>query len=499
MKLANRPKPFDLGQAAKKGVAWIVTGRVLILLITIGAGMVLSRLLEPQDFGICGIARIFTGIITRLGNLGFGQALIQRKEIHDDHVSSFFMFNLLIFSLLATLLILVSPFIGASFGSPLAGRVLAVAALTYFADPFSSVARVLMQRRMNFKGPTIADVVENLVTMAASIVLAWRGCGVWSLVYGPLCGTLLSTILLVVQSQWRPRFKYKHAAIKELYSFGLNMTFKRLLIYGTDKIDYFFTGKQLGPIALGFYEKSFNLMDIAVKELSLRVGPVLFSSFSKIQDDQIRIVHVYHKVILTLSLIAYPIFFGLFLVAPTFIHIVYGEKWMPSALPLQIMCVAGLMRMHLQVTSSVVNAMGKVAGDVWRRAIGFIILAFSCWLGSFWGIVGVSVMVTIVTSLLAIIMASYLKNLMGLTWTELLRPERPAMVASVVMAGVVLGYRHWAAGVLGTYSVAMLFSSTAVGVVGYSVALWMLRPSAVVSLLQEFMADLKPVFQGIMR
>ena len=88
---------------------------------------------------------------------------------------------------------------------------------------------------------------------------------------------------------------------------------------------------------------------------------------------------------------------------------------------------------------------------------------------------------------------------MGLTWTELLRPERPALVASVAMAGVVLGYKHWAAGALGTYSVAMLFSSTAVGVVGYIVALWMLRPSAVVSLLQEFMADLKPVFQGIMR
>ena len=172
---------------------------------------------------------------------------------------------------------------------------------------------------------------------------------------------------------------------------------------------------------------------------------------------------------------------------------------MPSVVPLQIMCVAGLMRIHLQVTSSVVNAMGKVAGDVWRRSIGFVMLAGGCWLGSFWGIVGVSVAVTIVTSILAITMASYLRKLMGLTWTELLRPERPALVASVAMAGVVLGYKHWAAGALGTYSVAMLFSSTAVGVVGYIVALWMLRPSAVVSLLQEFMADLKPVFQGIMR
>ena len=250
MKLASRPKTFDLGQAAKKGVAWIVTGRAVILLIAIGTGVVLSRLLDPQDFGVYGIAQIFAGIITRLGNLGFGQALIQRKEINDDHVSSFFMFNLFIFSLLASLLILVSPFVGAWFESPLAGRVLAVAALTYFADPFSSVARVLMQRRMNFKGPAIADAVEHFVSAAASIAFACRGHGVWSLVYGQLFGTVLHTILLMVQARWRPRFKYNHAAIKELYSFGLNMTFKRLLIYGTDKVDYFFTGKQLGPVSL---------------------------------------------------------------------------------------------------------------------------------------------------------------------------------------------------------------------------------------------------------
>jgi hypothetical protein len=72
-------------------------------------------------------------------------------------------------------------------------------------------------------------------------------------------------------------------------------------------------------------------------------------------------------------------------------------------------------------------------------------------------------------------------------------------MASVAMAGVVLGYQHWTVGVLEPYSVIMLFSSTAIGVVGYLVALWILRPSAVVSLLQEFMVDLKPVARGIIR
>jgi O-antigen/teichoic acid export membrane protein len=488
-----------LGKAVKKSGAWILTGRGIITLLMLGSSVVLARLLEPADFGMFGIAIIFTGLATRFGNVGFGLALVQRKEIHDDHVSSLFVSNLVMFFALAGLLNLAAPCIGALFDSPLTGRVVGADALVFLTAPFSSVSRVLMQRRMDFKNPTLGNITDHFVSATTAVVLALMGCGVWSLVGGHLLGTLAGTIMLVSKSGWRPRLCYRHSAMKDLYAFGAGIFVKNLLIYGADKIDYFIIGKVLGPAALGFYEKAFNLMDLAVKELSTKMSMMLFSAFSKIQDDQQKIRKAYSKVIMTLSLLCFPVFSGLILVAPTFVTVVFGEKWLPSALPLQILCIAGIFRMHLQVTSTIVNALGKVAVEIWRRTAALVLLTIGCWLGSFWGITGVAVAVTVTTAILAVTMVGYLNTLTGLTWYDGLQPQGSAFTASVVMAGTAFIYQRWAEGTLGAHSASLLFSTTMVGASVYIITLWILRPSPVVALAKEFLTAFRPAARGVTR
>jgi len=486
-------KTSNLGLAVKKGVAWILAGRGLIFLASFVTTIILARLLEPEDFGVFGIAMIFTGFSTRFGNVGFVHALIQRKEIRDEHVSSLFVINLLIFPCLAGLLIFLSQPIGSFFDKPLAGHVIAVLALVFLTSPFRSVAKALMQRRMNFKGPAVANVVNQLSTMTTSIAFAWAGYGVWSLVYGYLIGRSLNTVILMVYAKWTPSLRYKHAAMKDLFSFGLNMFLKNLLRYSSEKVDYFIIGKQLGATPLGLYEKAFNLMNMTVKEMSVKIGPVLFSAFSKMQEERPRLLKAYHKVTLALSLITYPVLFGLALLAPAMIQTLFGEKWMASVVPLQIMCIAGLMRVHLQVASGVINAMGRVAPEVWIRAFTFVLLAVGCWIGSLWGIVGVAIAVTITTCILTVVMKFYLNSLLGSSWSGFLKSQAPALVASGIMFTVVLLFQEWVKDALGYYSVPMLISSVLVGIISYAAALWIIRPASVTNLIKEFAADIKPM------
>ncbi len=480
-----------LGREVKRGAAWTLMGRGLIFCISFAASVVLARLLDPSDFGVFGIAIIFTGLATRFGNIGFGLALIQRPNIRQEHISSLFVVNFLIFSTLMVVLIVLSPRIGQLFDNPLVGQVLAVAALMFLAKPFSSVARALMQRQMNFKVPAMANIVDHLSAALISVACAIGGLGVWSLVYGQLGGAISSTLVLMGFARWRPRLRYHHGAMKELYSFGLPMLAKNLLIYISDKVDYFIIGKRLGAAPLGFYEKAFNLMDLLVKELVRKINIVLFSAFSRIQNDHSKFYQAYQKVILTLSLVYFPFFFGLFLVAPSFIRVLFGDKWIPSVVPLQILCVAGLLRMHLQVTSTMVNAMGEVAAEASRRALAFVLLATGCWFGSAWGLEGVTVAVTGTTGILAVMMGSYFCRFTGLTWLDLLRPLGPAFTASVVMSVALLAYREGVARLLPRGSLAMLVSSIGIGVVAYASVLLLLRPSPVQALLREFLGDMR--------
>jgi len=492
MSVHTNTKGASLSQAVKKGIAWNLSGRVVIFLISLGTSIVLARLLEPEDFGTYGMALIFAGLASRFGDVGFGLALIQRKEIQSEHVSSCFVASVLLFVTLTVVTISVSPLVGLFFENPLAGRVLSILSLTFLASPFSSVARVLLQRQMDFRGVATANIVDHVAVAVTCIGFAWQGQGVWSLVYGQLAGTLLRTLVLLTWAGWKPNLRFRLQAFRDLFSFGFNIFLKNLLIYGSDKVDYLITGKQFGPGVLGMYEKAFNLMDITVKEMSAKIGSgVLFSAFSKIQEDQTRLRAAYMKIILTLSLVCFPVFSGLFVVAPSVIYVCFGEKWLPSAVPLQILCIAGILRMYLQITSTAINAMGYVATEVWMRGAALLLLGVGCWIGSFWGIAGVSTAVTLTTGVLAVSITSYFFMLTDLSITEFVWPQIPAAVSSLVMTATVLAYQRWLGGATEGHSAVTLLCSVGVGVISYVGTLLLLRPASVMSLLSELTADLK--------
>jgi len=495
----HKPSSDQLARSVKKGAVWTFLGRFLVFLINMGGSIVIARLLEPEDFGVFGIALLFTGLATRFGNVGFGLALVQREEIEDAHVSSLFVVNLCLFSTIAVLLMWLSPEIGVYFDSPKTGEVLFVLAFLFFLKPFSSVARALLQRKMAFKSTAIAGSLQHFLGVLSAIVLAWHGFGVWSLVYAELVGASVSLVVLMMYAKWRPSFSYHHRAMKDLYAFGIAIFFKRILTYGADKVDFLIIGKRLGTAPLGFYEKAYNLMNMTIKELGDKMEPVLFRAFSKIQNDRGRILAAYNKVLLTFSLISYPIFFGLASVAPPFIFLLYGEKWMPSVIPLQIMCLSGLLRLHLKVTSIVMNAMGKVKVEAWIRMVAFVLLIVGCWIGSQWGIIGVASAATIVSGILSIATTLYFGRLTQLSYLALMRPQTAPFIASIFMYGMVLLFQNWFSDVSGAYSFPSLFLSVAVGVITYISAFFVLRPAPVLALMKEFLVDLKPLFEKLKR
>lgn len=490
---SNSPKKRDLGRAIKQGAAWIFISRVLVFTMNFGGSVVLARLLEPRDFGVFGIALLLTGLGTRFGNIGFGLALVQREEISEKHISSLFAVDLLIFLSITGILVWISPFVGSYFENALAGDVLKVLAFIFLATPFSSIARAIMQREMNFKGPAFASTIQHLMTILAAIALAFSGFGVWSLVYGELFGAYLNAMILVLQSGWKPIPKYHHEAMQDLFSFGVGVFFKKLLVYGSEKIDFFVIGKRLGAMPLGFYEKGFNLMNLTVKELGNKMEPVLFRAFSVIQNDRERILKAYHKVLLTFSLVGCPVFLGLAAISPAFIYLVYGEKWMPMVLPFQVMCFSGFFRLHLKVTSTAFNAMGKIKVEVWIRSVAVALLFGGCWYGSRFGLIGVTVAETSTAVLLTVFATLYFSRLTGFSPIILIRPQVPALVSAALMYGIVVLFQNGFQKAPGVHSFPMLFSAIAVGIVSYAASLFLMGSAPVKDLLKEFAADLRPM------
>src|SRR6266571_3072616 len=65
--------------------AFLLAGqRVAALLVTGLSGIVLARLLRPDDFGVWAVLSFAVGLGVTFSDLGIGAALVQRRELSPD-------------------------------------------------------------------------------------------------------------------------------------------------------------------------------------------------------------------------------------------------------------------------------------------------------------------------------------------------------------------------------------------------------------------------------
>ena len=63
-----------------RGVGWSFADNILNQGITFLVGIVLARLLTPQEYGLIGIITIFISVFNSIVDSGFSSALIRKKD-----------------------------------------------------------------------------------------------------------------------------------------------------------------------------------------------------------------------------------------------------------------------------------------------------------------------------------------------------------------------------------------------------------------------------------
>jgi PST family polysaccharide transporter len=483
----------NLGGAVKTGIVWLIAERGAVQFLNVLSSVVLARLLTPNDFGIAGVAALFTGLSSRLSKHGFGMAIVQRRDLRPDHVSTLFVTAIVMNGLTYGALVGISPLVGAYYGNPLIASVLSVSALNFLVRCVGVCPSALLRRQMNFRAITIGSIADYAVNIVVSAVLAWNGWGVWSLVYGGLAGGFTDKVVMLVAARWRPSLRASRRAFSELFGFGMGVSLKSTFTYCTDNVDNFIVSKWLGTAALGLYEKAFRLMDLPVKEMSARMVGVLFPAFARMQHDPERFRAAFRKILLAVALVGYPVFGTLIVLAPAIVHVMYGPRWSATVVPFQILCLAAVPRMMSHVIGSALNAAGAIGAEVKRRGVLMVVLALGALAGTRWGLPGVAAAVVVVNVLSVTTITAVLRRVCHIPASDLVRAQWIPATGAVVL--MVVEYASHEALVHRLHTpvfVALLLSAVAGGA-AYLGALLMLRDEALNALVAELVEDTRSV------
>ncbi|MBV6652951.1 MAG: lipopolysaccharide biosynthesis protein [Mameliella sp.] len=327
----------DLKKQTQSGFAWDLGGSFLRQLATFVISIFLARLLSPEAFGIVGIAIAFNSILSIFVDVGFTDAIIQKREISDQTLSAVFFLNLGISLLVSAALYFLAPWISSFFDSKELELVLKLLSLVPVIAAFGKAHAAILARQMNFKALTIRDILATVFGGIVGVTMAWKGFNVFALVGQQLIFALTGTVLLWIGSKWRPTLRINTKGLKSLINFGIYVFFEQLVRRVSQKADTLFIGKFFSPADLGFYSRAESLNAQVMTYSSSSIRKVMFPVFSRIQDDEKKFKGVYFKSFQIAAVIALALSGPLYFLGGEIIIGLYGEKWAPSVIIFQIL------------------------------------------------------------------------------------------------------------------------------------------------------------------
>jgi PST family polysaccharide transporter len=481
-----------------QAATWVGTAQVLGEVLRFVSIIVLARLLSPDDFGVVAMAAIITSAASEIIDMGFNRAIIQRKEVTPGHLSTTFWVGCLIGIFFYGVTVACSPFVGSFFGNKLVGSILAVSSLTFVITPLGSVHGALLRKGMDFFKFSIAEAGEAVGYLIVAVSLAFAGFGVWSIVLGGLAGRCAVVSLRWVLFHWHPSLMFSFSSLKDLWSFGLNVTGIRLVDFLNKRSDYIIIGKFLTSADLGFYNLGLRMVSLPIEGLVFIVSRVAFPAFSLVQDDDERLRRGLIKSAKFLSILGFPLFTGVAIVAPELVRVVFSPKWIPAVLPMQMLCIWASANLISITVPSLILAKGR-PNIYLRLTIAKVIVYVPCLLfvGVRFGTVGVALSLAVVSAIFSLAQLVFANRLISLSMRDYLVSLRPAVFASVVMALVLLAFRFAVTNLAALPDIGLLISSILLGVVVYFVTLKVTRTKALDEMVQLVLEMLRPLAKRV--
>jgi len=317
-----------------------------------------------------------------------------------------------------------------------------VLGLKFILDSVAMPSRALLARDLRFRALAAIDGTDALVAGLTALAAALMGAAYWSLVIGPLAGSLSGALLALWIRPYRPARPGRLRDIEHSVRLGRDVVVSSVAWYGYSNADFLIVGRLLDKTALGFYTFAWNIASIPVEKVAALVGRVTPGIFSAVQQDTPAMRRYFLSLTEAIAFVTFPMSAGFVLVADDLVSGMLGEKWVPAVTTLKLLaCYAGI-RSVSTLPSHVMVMRGRA--DLARRAslITVLILPAAFLVGSRWGIVGVALGWLFAYPVCVVMWDyRYVSQLLDLTPKRLGQAVWPALVATSIMVLVLIAAR----------------------------------------------------------
>lgn len=380
----------SVGHQARRGLKWLAAARAASALLNLVATFITIRLLTPEHFGLAAVATMLVGFISIVNDAGLATSLVRTPDLDERIVDRTQGLILLMNGAAYLVLAALAPLAERFFASDGLASVVLVAGLQLLILGPIAAPSALLQRELKFPALATSTVIEGVIGGVATVCLALAGFGVWSLVVGPLAGSVARVVFVTTQVERMPRPRLSLEGMAGALKFGGTLSAAQVLWAAYSRADTIIVGRVLGTQALGVYNVAMQIATLPMEKVAGIMNTVGLSTFATIQRDRAAVTEKYLWVTRVAAGVAFPVFWGISCVASEIADVVLGPTWGATAVPLLLVSLAVPFRFLSSLTEPVLLAIGR-ADLIGKNVLtASLIMIPGFLIGSRYGLVGVS-------------------------------------------------------------------------------------------------------------
>lgn len=371
-----------------KAAIWSILERASTQLVGLCIGIVLARLLTPHDYGIVGMASIFLTLSGIFVDSGFGNALIRKPDKTEDDLSTAFVFNMIVGIVVYSLLFLCAPLIASFFNEPQLMWLIRVIGIMIILNSLCLVQIAILTAKLNIRIQTLINLFSQIPAGIIAILLAYYGAGIYALALQQIIAGIIKVFALWHFADWKLNIGFSKKSFKYLWGFGSKLTGATLIGVFFSESYSLLIGKFIGTNQLGYYSKAShlnsNFNSVGVGVIQKIALPIL----SQDQNNKVLLAENFREVMRILVLVISPFSVFLFFYSKDIITIIWGIKWIDSAVIFQLLIIGGLfvpISTLSLILLQVVNKTGLILKLEFPKKFLYVIIIF---IGFQYGLIG---------------------------------------------------------------------------------------------------------------
>ena len=349
----------SLSKKFRKGAIWVTGIGIFARGVNFVSAIVLTRLLNPEDFGLLAIATSIIAFSHGTTQTGFNAAIIQRQKEPGKFLNSAWSIEVLRGLILGVIIGISAPLFAYFFKDQRVTLILRVLCLTFIFTGLNNIGVIWFRKNLDFRKQFVFEVIPQVANVIIVIPLVFILRNVWALVIAGVSASAIRCLISYTMHPFRPKFDFNLNRIKELFNFGKWILSLSIINMIREQGLPMFIGKFFNFTILGFYNRACAFTKKIFFELIEILWRIGFPAFSQISNEITKLRKVFLIVLKVITFIGFPIAAGIFILSWEFTHFILTDKWIKIVPLIKILSLNAFIIVISAPVSISLQSLGK--------------------------------------------------------------------------------------------------------------------------------------------